>query len=438
MIDRSQPLRLDALSIFHAALRAAGAGNAVRRHLLCSDTHLQAGDLPLPLASFDRIHVLGVGKASVEMANAMEDVLGERLTDGLVVTKHGHHTTCLQRLRVVETGHPIPDDAGLRAAAEVVRLVSGMGARDLLLVALSGGASSLLPAPAPGITLADKGRTTDLLLRCGASIGEINTVRKHLSTLKGGQLAKLAAPATVLTLIVSDVVGSPHDAIGSGITAPDPTTFADAMCVLTRYALLAKVPASVRLRLEAGARGALPETPKPGDPLFGRTHVHVIASNQLALEAAHAEAVARGYHARILSSTLVGETREVAAAQVQALREVLRAGTPVRRPACLLAGGETTVTVRGDGTGGRNTEFTLAAALAIADLADVLVLSAGTDGADGPTDAAGATATGDTLRRAKDLGLDPLEYTFFGALGDLIKTGPTGTNVMDIQVMLAG
>lgn len=444
MSDKDQQLRLDALAIFAAAVDAAAAGNAVRNHLACTYTHLKAGDLQLPLASFDRIHVLSVGKASVEMADALEEILGDRLTGGLVVAKHGHHTKQLHGLRVIEAGHPIPDTAGLRAAQDAIALASALGERDLLVVALSGGASSLLPAPAPGITLLDKQLTTDLLLRCGAGIEEINVVRKHLSTLKGGQLARLAAPASILTLIVSDVVGSPHDVIGSGITATDPSTFADALDVLTRRALNAKVPASVRDRFEAGARGELPDTPKPGNPIFRNAHAHVIASNQLALEAARTEALARGYNVIVLSSSLVGETREVAAAQAQVLREVLASGTPVPRPVCLLSGGETTVTLRGNGIGGRNTEFSLAAARAIAGLPNVLALSAGTDGTDGPTDAAGALATGATVTRAEHLGLDPRayldnndSYAFFQALDDLIKTGPTGTNVMDIHLVLA-
>ena len=444
MSEQDGQLRLDALTILQAAIRAADADMAVRNHLTCTDTCLQIGDLRLPLSSFDRLFLISVGKASVEMAHAIEAILGDRLSGGLVVTKYGHQTKPLRRLKVMETGHPIPDQAGIEAAHEVAALASSLTARDLLLVALSGGASALLPAPAPSITLAAKQQTTDLLLSCGASIQEINVVRKKLSTLKGGQLARLAAPASVLTLIVSDVIGNPSDVIGSGLTSPDPATFADARDVLDRYGLTGKVPASVRLRLEAGSRGNLPDTPKPGDPVFANVHTHIVASNQLALQAAYDEATSRGYNARILSSTLIGETREVASAQAHLLRELVHSGTPVPVPACLISGGETTVTLRGEGKGGRNMEFTLAAALGLAGLSHALVLSAGTDGTDGPTDAAGALASGDTLERAKHIHLDPLHfldnndsYTFFNALGDLIRTGPTGTNVMDVHLLMA-
>jgi len=281
-------------------------------------------------------------------------------------------------------------------------------------------------------------------LRAGATIGELNAVRKHLSYLKGGQLAALAYPATVVSLLLSDVVGDPLDVIGSGPTAPDPSTFADALSVLVRRGVLEQVPKSVVTRVKAGARGEICETPKPGGQLFHSVHNVVIGSNRLALNAAAREAKALGYRPLILSTSMQGETREVARVHAEILREVRSADKPVAAPACLLSGGETTVTVRGRGRGGRNQEFALAAALAIAGLPDVLVLSAGTDGTDGPTDAAGAIATGDTTGRGLRQQLKAAEYLerndsypFFEALGDLIKTGPTGTNVMDIHLLLS-
>ncbi len=438
-------LRRDALAILKAALSAADAGNAVRRHLSSSGAHLRAGALRLALNHFDRVFLIGAGKAAVQMAGAAIQVLPRAPEAGIVVTKYGHATRSLRRVSVIEAGHPIPDERGLAASHQIRALLKELNARDLLLVLISGGASALLPAPAEPVTLASKQHTTDLLLRAGADIAELNSVRKHLSALKGGRLAALAYPATIASLLLSDVIGDPIDIIGSGPTAPDPTTFSDALAVLEKYELTGGVPETVREHLQQGAAGNLPETPKPGDPLFQNVHNIIVGSNRLALEAAAQKAKSLGYRTLILSSTMQGETREVARVHAQILREVHLSGHPARRPACILSGGETTVTVRGPGTGGRNQEFALAAAIEISGLSDSLVLSAGTDGTDGPTDAAGAIATGETLSRAAALGLDARKhlrandsYPFFDALGDLIRTGPTRTNVMDIHLLLAG
>ena len=398
----------------------------------------------LPLTRFDRIFLIAAGKAATEMSAAVENVLGSRLSGGIALTKHGHSRVRVPRVRIFEAGHPIPDAAGIRAAREIIELLRGTNARDLVIVAISGGASALLSAPAPPMTLLAKQRTTDLLLRAGADIFELNAVRKHLSMLKGGRLAALAYPATVVNLLLSDVIGDSLDVIGSGPAAPDPSTFADAITILKKFQLLERVPRAVRTRLEAGARGEVLETPKPGDPVFTNVHHVVVGSNRLALQAAAKKARSLGYRCLILSSSLQGETREVARVQAQILREVLASGNPVAPPACILSGGETTVTVHGGGKGGRNQEFALATVSAIAALRNVMVLSAGTDGTDGPTDAAGALATGTTLEKARKLVLDPAEhlirndsYSFFDSLGDLIRTGPTGTNVMDIHLLLA-
>lgn len=433
------------MAIFRAALAAADAGNAVQRHLACTATHLTAGNLRLPLRNFDRIFVIAVGKAAARMACSIEKILGERLTDGIVVTKHRHAPVRPRRMSVVEAGHPIPDAAGLAGAHTIHHLLQELNARDLLLVAISGGASALLTAPAEPVTLQAKQKTTDLLLRAGATIFELNAVRKHLSMLKGGRLAALAYPATVVGLLLSDVAGDPPDVIGSGPTAPDLSTFVEAIAVLNKFDLWKRVPATVRARLEAGARGEIAETPKPSDPLFDNVHNVVIGSNRLALEAAAQKAKILGYRALVLSSTIQGETREVASVHAAILREAAFSGNPVSRPACILSGGETTVTVRGSGKGGRNQEFALAAAMEISGIPNVLILSGGTDGTDGPTDAAGAIATGETIARAQHNGLNAAEhllrndsYPFFDALGDLIRTGPTGTNVMDIHLLLAG
>ncbi|HWF48377.1 MAG TPA: glycerate kinase [Bryobacteraceae bacterium] len=433
-------LRRDALAILKAGLKAADAGEAVRRHLRLSDSHLRPGPLRLPLNRFDRIHLVAIGKAAAPMAAAVEKILGVRLTGGIVVTKHGHASTRLKRLEVFESSHPVPDETGAEAALRVAQLARELNARDLLIVAVSGGASALLPAPLSPVTLAMKKTTTDQLLRAGADIFELNAVRKHLSALKGGRFAALAYPATVVGLLLSDVIGDPLDVIGSGLTAPDDSTREDALRILDKYEARCKIPAEVRPAIQLG-----PETPKPKDAIFNHVHNVIVGSNRLALAACATEAKARGYRTLVLSSTMQGETREIARAHAQILREVIASGNPVRPPACLLAGGETAVTVHGAGKGGRNQEFALATALELEGSPNCLVLSAGTDGTDGPTDAAGALASGDTIRRARLMDLDASKslaendsYHFFDALGDLIRTGPTGTNVMDIHLLLAG
>ncbi len=442
LIERK--LRRDALAIFRAALEAAHAGNAVRRHVAIRGDSLIADSVKLRLANFDRIFVVAVGKAAPEMAKVLEEVLGDRLYSGIAVTKKGSSRFRSKRIRLLEAAHPVPDRTSLAAAHAVRELLAQLHARDLLLLAISGGASALLTAPVPPLTLADKKKTTALLLRAGADIFELNTVRKHLSLLKGGRLAALAYPATVVALLLSDVIGDPVDVIGSGPAAPDTSTFADALAILKKYRLLARVPDRVRSYLTLGLEGKNPETPKPGDPLFRTVHHVIVGSNRLALAAAVAEAKRRGFRTLLLTSSLQGEAREAGQMHGQILREIASSGNPISAPACLLSGGETTVTVRGSGLGGRNQEFALAAALAISGLDQVTVLSAGTDGTDGPTPAAGALANGTTLARALHLGLDPhrflLEndsYHLFDALGDLIHTGPTGTNVMDIHLLLA-
>lgn len=438
-------LRRDALAILRAALQAADAGNAVRRHLSVSRSRLRAGTTSISLKEFNRVFLIAAGKAATQMTTAARQILGAALTGGIAVTKYGHSGRSLRPVKVIEAGHPIPDEGGLAASGQIRELLRELNAQDLLIVLISGGASALLPAPIEPVTLPDKQSTTDLLLRAGADITELNTVRKHLSTLKGGGLASLAYPAKTISLVLSDVIGDQLDVIGSGPTVPDPSTFADALGVLEKYGVLDRVPKAVRSRLQDGAAGKAPETPKPGDPLFQNVRNIVVGSNRLSLEAAARTARDLGYHTLILSSTMQGEAREVARVHAQILREIHLSGHPARRPACILSGGETTVTVTGPGKGGRNQEFALAAGIEIAGLRDSLVLSAGTDGTDGPTDAAGAIATDDTVSRAAALGLDARAhlrandaYQFFDTLGDLIRTGPTGTNVMDIHLFMAG
>lgn len=310
-----------------------------------------------------------------------------------------------------------------------------------MLCLISGGASALLPLPADPITLDEKQETTKLLLACGANIHEFNTVRKHLSRIKGGQLARLAYPAHVLSLLLSDVIGDNLDVIGSGPTAPDASTFAQARAILEKYAIFERAPAPVRERLERGACGDIAETPKPGDRIFRNVRHIVTGSNRLAVDAAAAQARALGFHTLVLSTFVEGETREIARMHAAIAKEIVHTGRPLKPPACIITGGETTVTLRGDGLGGRNQEFVLSAAMDIAALENVVVLSAGTDGSDGPTDAAGAIADGRTVSRdprAPEYLARNDSYHYFEALGDLIVTGPTNTNVMDVRLILVG
>ena len=431
-------LSRDAYKIFRAALKAAAPDEAVLRYLKLSGNILTAGRTRYRLDAFQNVYVIGAGKAGVPMAQAVERLLGKRIRGGLLNVKY-QHTGRLRRIDLNECGHPIPDANGVLGAQRIAAIASQAGRDDLLVCLISGGASALLPLPAPPVTLEEKQETTRLLLHCGANIHELNCVRKHISAVKGGQLAQLAYPAGVLTLILSDVIGDDLDVIGSGPTVPDRSTFAEARDILSKYGIAAKVPAPVRERLS----GRAPETPKPGDPIFDRVQNLIVGSNRLAVDAAAKQARALGYHTLVLSTFIEGETRDIARMHAAIAKEIRASGRPVKTPACVISGGETTVTIRGQGMGGRNQEFALAAALDIAGMKDIAVLSVGTDGTDGPTDAAGAIADGATIARAEALGLGARDYLtandsyhFFERLGDLIKTGPTGTNVADVRILL--
>lgn len=436
-------------SILAAALAAVEPAAAVRRVLRRQGRTLIVHGRRYDLAAFQNIIVLGAGKAGAPMAAAVEEILGDHIDAGFVVVKYGHSGASGRpdsRLRLVEAGHPTPDQAGLKAGAEVLSRAEQAGANDLVICLLSGGGSALLEALPPGLTLADLQATTELLLASGAAIGEINTLRKRLSLVKGGQLARAIAPATCLTLAVSDVVASPPDAIASGPTAPDPSTWADAWAVVERYGLTERLPAAVRQRLEAGRDGALPETPKPGDSIFAHGQIAIIADNAIAVEAARAEAERQGFQALVLTTFLEGEARQAARFIVALAREVQSHHRPLAPPACLILGGETTVTLSDcphPGRGGRNQELALAAALALAGSDGMAVISLGSDGSDGPTDAAGGIADGGTVARGLALGLDAAEhlrrhdaYPFLDAVGGLLRTGPTRTNVNDLILAL--
>lgn len=431
-----------ALQIFRAALKAVDPAEAIRRCLRLDAGALVVGGRRYPLDSFERVVVVGAGKAGATMAQAVEQLLGRRITAGLINTKY-HHTARLRRIELNECGHPVPDDNGVAGARRIAELALGAGERDLLVCLISGGASALMPLPAAPVTLAEKQEVTRLLLRSGANIHEMNAVRKHLSAIKGGQLARLAAPATVVALMLSDVIGDDLDVIGSGPTAPDASTFATAQAILDKYGLAGQLPASAARRIRGGVEGQVAETPKTGDPVFQRVCNVVVGSNRQAVDAAAARAKELGYRPLVLSTLVEGETRDIARMHAAIAREVQLSGRPAKAPLCLLSGGETTVTVKGDGKGGRNQEFALAAAIELAGAEGVTVLSGGTDGTDGPTDAAGALADGGTVSRARRLGLDAAghlarndAYPFFDALNDLVRTGPTGTNVMDVMLIL--
>lgn len=437
-------LRRKAASILTAAVRAVEPASAVRRVMSRRGERLRIGGRQYDLRRIRRILVVGAGKASAPMAAAVEEMLGARITGGLVVVKYGH-TAPLRRIDLVEAGHPLPDAAGERGAAQMLDLLRGATGDDLVFCLLSGGGSALLPAPVPGVSLEDKIAVTGLLLRSGATIQDINAVRKHLSRIKGGRLAQTASGARVVALILSDVLGDPLDAIASGPAAPDPTTFGDALAIVRRYQLDDRLPASVLAHLRKGAEGREGETPKPDDPVFRRVQTVVVGSNAQAVAAAATRAKTLGYRTLVLTTFFEGEAREAARVFCSIARSVKSRQTPLAPPACVLAGGETTVTVRGQGRGGRCQEFALSAARVIAGWPDTVVAGFGTDGTDGPTDAAGALVDGETAARVRSLGLDPARaladndsYTFFHRLGDLLVTGPTRTNVNDVYLALIG
>ena len=441
-IERRQ--RRDAHAIFRAALEAADPARAIARMVRLDGEVLHAGPYRFDLSRVRTIQVVGAGKASATMAAAVEKLLGRRVAGGLVNTKYGHLAK-VRRVELHEAGHPVPDEAGIAGARRIAEIARVAGPDDLLIALISGGASALLPLPAAPVTLEEKQAATKLMLACGATINEINCVRKHISGIKGGQLARLAAPAALLALLLSDVIGDPLDVIGSGPAAPDDSTFEQAWEVFEKYDITPRMPASVRARIEAGRRGEIEETPKPGDACFRRTRNLVVGSNRQAVDAAVAKAKELGYRPLVLSTLIEGETREIAAMHCAIAREALLSGRPAKPPACLISGGETTVTLKGEGKGGRNMEFALAAAVALDGADQVLAFSAGTDGTDGPTDAAGAWASGATAGRAREMGLDPQaalrendSYPFFKAIDGLVMTGPTGTNVMDVRLMLVG
>lgn len=441
--EKRDKLRSDALGVIRQAIESVNPESAVRKYMFLKDEELHVGEDIINLKDYDNIYTIGAGKASAAMAVAVEHILGERLKGGVICTKYGSEVH-LSKLEIVEANHPIPDERSILGAQKTLDKVKSCGSNDLVICLLSGGASAIWCLPAGNITLKEKMQATEDLLASGADIHEINTVRKHISMIKGGYLARAVYPNRLISLVLSDVVGDKFTSIGSGPATADPTIFQQALNVLDKYSLPLKVPQSVLEHLKAGVNGEIQETPKPEDPVFKRNIECIIGSNKLALQTAEEAARCLGYNAVILSSEITGEARVVGKKLAGEIKKICVDNNPVAPPAMLLCGGETTVTVKGDGKGGRNQELVLSAALELRGFKNILVASIGTDGIDGPTDAAGAFADGSTVARGEKLGLDAVEclernnsYGYFNRLGDLIRIGPTGTNVMDIQVLIA-
>ncbi|OYT62589.1 MAG: hydroxypyruvate reductase [Thermofilum sp. ex4484_15] len=436
-----------ALKLLEEGLRAADPQIAVKRSLVVEGDNLLVRGIRLDLSKIGRIIVVGAGKASGFMAKAVEEVLDDRINEGFVIVPKGSPLPHLKKVKLWEADHPIPSERGVEGAKKITRLVREVAGNDTLIITLiSGGGSALMPLPAEGISLEDKKELTRLLLKSGASIDEINVVRKHVSAIKGGRLAKLAYPSRLISLIVSDVVGDRLDLIASGPTSPDPSTFSDALNIIKRYGLENKVPPSILNYILRGVRGEVPESPKPGDSIFNKVNNVIVASNRLSLTAMKEVAERLGYRALFLTSYMEGEARHVGRFLSSICKEIYYNDVPVRKPAVILAGGETTVTVIGRGKGGRNQELVLGAFKGLSDLRNVVLASIGSDGIDGVTDAAGALLDENVVRKAKELRLDPDtfladndSYTFFRKIGDgLIYTGYTGTNVNDLTVACIG
>jgi len=437
------------ISIFDAALKSVDSYDSVRKAIrLRNNEIIINGQITYKTNNFSKLIVVGAGKATAPMAQAVEDIFGERIDDGIIIVKYGH-TKPLKKIRQIEASHPLPDAPGLKGTKDIIEILRNADARTLVICLLSGGASSLLVSPAGDITLDDKKYMTDLLLKAGATINELNAFRKHISGVKGGQLARIACPASVATIILSDVIGDRLDVIASGPTVPDSTNFRDALGVIGKYKLEDKVPDSILKYIRKGLQGEVEETPKRDEVFPGNVRNIIVGSIKQALTAAVEKAASLGCKTQIISSDIHGDVRDAAgylAEKAIDAKKTLKSGN---EPVCLLSGGETTVAVEGNGLGGRNQELALAFAIAIKGEKGITMLSAGTDGTDGPTDAAGAIVDGETSSLANQYGINPAEYlrnndsyNFFKNLDSMsgthhhLITGPTWTNVMDMQIIL--
>lgn len=433
-------LKEDAAEILKSAIEAVEPSVAVKRALTRDKNTLQVGNRSYDLDKYQKIYVMAFGKASVPMAKALEEILYDLPYQGVAITKYGSSSQ-LKSIDVYEAAHPVPDEKSLKAGQMVKEILTKAGKDDLVIFLISGGGSSLLALPRKDVSFKDFVKLHETLLLCGATIKEINIVRKHLSTVKGGGLAKMAYPADSISLVLSDVVGDHLDIVASGPTVPDSSTFEDFNDIVERYHITL-LPSISRL-LEDGLNGLVEETLKAGDPVFDICYNKLIGTNCIALDAAAKKASEMGYNTLLLSSYITGESKEIAKVFSALGRNELLHGRPMSRPACILAGGEATVTVKNGGKGGRCQEMALSFAIEVEGLENVLFLAAGTDGIDGPTDAAGAFADGNSVEKASMLGMDAREmldahdsYDFFNSIGDLHKIGQTGTNVMDIYILL--
>ncbi|WP_340820610.1 glycerate kinase [Methanolobus sp. WCC4] len=433
-------MRNDAYAIMSEAISAVDPSSCVYRTVRMEDGNILINDTLYELSKYENIYCIAFGKAATAMSRAIEDILGDSLTRGIAVTKYGFGSP-LHKMEIYESGHPIPDANSVAAGQTIYDLLETTGPGDLIFFLISGGGSAQVTHPRKGVSLTDIVKLTDTLIRAGATIDELNTVRKHLCSIKGGGLARMAYPSDSVSLILSDVVGDPLDVVASGPTVPDRSTFSDFREIVDRYSI-ALSPAVAGL-IEDGLEGMIEETPKAGDVVFEKTSPHLIGSNALALNEARSKASELGYNTMLLSSSIVGESKEVAKVLAAIAREERLREDPLPLPACILAGGETTVTMKGNGLGGRCQEMALSFGMEVAGLKGVLLLAVGTDGNDGTTDSAGAFADGETIRRGKDMKMDARRelyinnsHYYLRETGDLIVTGPTGTNVMDIYMIL--
>ena len=445
--DLLRSMRKEAMDMFQAAVGRVDPYKAIKEFVRLDGEFLILGQgnqpqTTLDLREYHRLFLVGGGKATAPMAKAMEDLLGERIKGGIINVKYGF-TEKLSFTEIIEADHPLPDQKGVEGTKKILNILEQAGDKDLVFSLISGGGSALLPCPSGDIRLEEKQQLTKNLLECGASIDEINAVRKHISASKGGQMARAAYPAATINLMLSDVVGDKMDVIASAPFVHDLSTYEEAQRVIAKYKL-SEIPTSITEHLKKGRDNVISETPKEGDIIFRKVSNFIIGNNILALEAAKERAEALGYNTLILSSMVEGETKEVATVHTAIAKEILMTGRPISQPACIISGGETTVTIRGKGKGGRNQEFALAAAIDMVDLPPrVIILSGGTDGNDGPTDAAGAIVDPLSVGAGKNEGLDASEYLinndsyhFFERIDALLMTGPTNTNVMDVRFIL--
>lgn len=442
--DANREARRIALKAVEKSIESADPKSLIYSKVKLFNEKLIIENKAFDLKQFKRIFVVGGGKASGYMAEAIEEILGDRISGGMVVIPHGTSEKFKTRIvRLHEASHPVPDQNSVNGARKIIEVAEEAEESDLIICLISGGGSSLMAYPHDEISLEDKRKVTEILLKSGATINEINAVRKHLSKFKGGQLARSAYPATLISLLLSDVIGDPLDVIASGPTVPDSTTFKDSINILKKYNVWNAVPESVRELLLKGEAGLIPETPKSGEPCFERTCNFIIGNNRVSCLSAASELERLGLNTLLLTSYMEGEARNVGIFLSAIAKEILNSGNPVKRPAGIVMGGESTVTVTGKGIGGRNQEIALASAMRIDGLEGVAIASSSTDGVDGPTDAAGAIVDGSTIARSKATGLNAEEYlrnndsySFFKRLGDLIYTGPTGTNVNDVSILV--